>query len=94
MAPGVVYWGIVLRDTVGDADYAGRLVGSAGEGAFVSSICWVGVGGVDAWGVACYPVCCVRAVGTIESVEKRVEATVRESFNEIVDLIQGDGLWL
>jgi hypothetical protein len=94
LTPGVVHWSVKLRDTVGDADYAGGLVCSAGEGPFVASCCWVRIDCVDAWAVACDAIGGVGTVRTIEGIKEGVETSVREGFDKIVDLIQGDGLWL
>ncbi len=87
LATCVVHRCVVLGDTVGDADYTGGFVGSACEGAFVASICGIGVCCVDAWGIASDAVCGVGAVGTVECVEERVEAITSEGFNEFFDLI-------
>ena len=94
LSAGIVHGRVVLGDTVRDADYAGGLEGSTGQGTFVPASCGVGVDCIDAWRVASNAICCVRAVRSIECIQEGIETTICESFNEVIDLIQGDGLWL
>jgi hypothetical protein len=87
LAAGVVDGSVVFGDTVRDTDYPGRLERPAGERAFVSSCCWIGIGCVDTWAITCDSIGGVRAVRAIESIKEGVKAAVRECFDKIVDLI-------
>jgi hypothetical protein len=68
LSAGVVHGCVVLGDTVRDADYAGGLEGSTGEGAFVPAGRGVGVDCIDAWRVTSNAICRIRAVGSIQRI--------------------------
>ena len=94
LTAGVVDGCVVFGDTVRDTDHSGRLERPAGERAFVSSCCWIRIDCVDAWAVTRDSIGGVCAVRAIESIKEGVKAAVRECFDKIVDLIEGDGLRL
>jgi hypothetical protein len=65
LSAGIVHGSVVFGDTIRDADYAGGLEGSTGEGTFIPAGRRVRVDCIDAWRVAGNAIRRIRAVGSI-----------------------------
>jgi hypothetical protein len=94
LATSVVDGSVIFGDTVSDTDYSSWFIRSAREWSLVATSRWIWVFRVDSRRIPDDAICCVDTVRAIESIKECVEATVRKGFNEVVNLVEGDGLRL
>jgi hypothetical protein len=94
LATGVVDRGVVFGDAVRDTDYSSWFIRSTHEWPLVATRCRIRVFRIDSRTIASDTIGRISTVRAVQCIEECIETTICKCFDEVVNLVEGDGLWL